>query len=346
VLALACLLELALPRPAVSQSDAAEIEALIRQGVELRKQGKDERALPLFQKAYDRSRTPRTEGQLGLAEMAVGYWLEAEQHLSSSLDAPDHPWVAKNRASLERALGEVRTHLAELTVDGSPAGASVTIDGRRVGVLPLLQPALVRSGKVVVEVAAAGHQSATETVVVAGRERRRVTVRLEKLASDVAPVAAPQPAPPPSPVLASPPQPVQPNDSARGTYRPLGLALGIAAAAALGFGAVETIIWQKKRIEFNNHKAAPPDNPDVRDMTMWVNDCDTDLRDQGSPACHALYDGAKRATRLSLIGYGSGLALGVGSLIAFLMKPDVSSAQTRLSCSTSPGPVVSCGFLF
>ena len=46
--------------------DSAEAEALIRQGVELRAQKKDERALPLFEKAYQISRSPRTAGQLGL----------------------------------------------------------------------------------------------------------------------------------------------------------------------------------------------------------------------------------------------------------------------------------------
>ena len=49
--------------------DAAEAEALIRQGLELRQQGRDAPALPLFQKAYDLAATPRTAGQLGCGEM-------------------------------------------------------------------------------------------------------------------------------------------------------------------------------------------------------------------------------------------------------------------------------------
>ena len=61
--------------------ESGEAESLIRQGVELRSQKKDERALPLFEKAYQISRSPRTAGQLGLVEMALGYFVDAEKYL-------------------------------------------------------------------------------------------------------------------------------------------------------------------------------------------------------------------------------------------------------------------------
>ena len=76
---------------AVRAADVESVEALIRQGVELRHQGHDVRALPLFQKAYGMTRTPRTAGQLGLCEMAMGYWLDAENHLGEALNVPEHP---------------------------------------------------------------------------------------------------------------------------------------------------------------------------------------------------------------------------------------------------------------
>jgi tetratricopeptide (TPR) repeat protein len=85
-------------------ADSAEAEALISQGVELRQQGRDEKALPLFQKAYGLVPSPRTAGQLGFAEMAVGYWLDAKQHLNEALETPDHPWVKKNHDTINQAL--------------------------------------------------------------------------------------------------------------------------------------------------------------------------------------------------------------------------------------------------
>src|SRR5947209_5434763 len=66
-------------RPALGASPAAEAESLIRDGVALRREQRDVQALPLFQKAYDLVRNARTAGQLGLCELSLGYWIEAEQ---------------------------------------------------------------------------------------------------------------------------------------------------------------------------------------------------------------------------------------------------------------------------
>src|SRR4029079_10075504 len=100
-------------------------EALIRQGVELRAQKKDERELPLLEKAYQVSRSPRTAGQLGLVEMALGYFVDAEIYLGDAIAAPDHPWVAKNLATLKPQLPAAKRQIGELFIVGEPAGAEV-----------------------------------------------------------------------------------------------------------------------------------------------------------------------------------------------------------------------------
>jgi len=77
---------LGVARPSVARADGApQVEELIRQGIELRQAGQDVRAFPLFQKAYESDRTPRTAGQLGLCELALGYWVESEKHLGEAL---------------------------------------------------------------------------------------------------------------------------------------------------------------------------------------------------------------------------------------------------------------------
>src|SRR4051794_27986902 len=105
--------------------DSAEAEALIRQGVELRAREKDERALPMFEKAYQVSRSPRTAGQLGLVEMALGYFVDAERYLGEAVASPDHPWVAKNLATLKAQLATAKSQIGELYIVGEPAGAEV-----------------------------------------------------------------------------------------------------------------------------------------------------------------------------------------------------------------------------
>ena len=109
-----------------ADSAASEAENLIRDGVALRRQQRDVQALPKFQKAYDLVRNPRTAGQLGLCELSVGYWIEAEQHLKEALATPAHPWVAKNQESLEASLKRARSNIGEVAITGSPNGAQIS----------------------------------------------------------------------------------------------------------------------------------------------------------------------------------------------------------------------------
>ncbi|HVY39268.1 MAG TPA: PEGA domain-containing protein, partial [Polyangia bacterium] len=192
--ALAALLFAALLQtPTVARADESpesRAEALIRQGIELRQAGKDERALVMFQRAYETLPTPRSAGQLGLSEMAVGYWLSAEQHLNEALQTPDHPWIAKNRASLQTALTRVRSNIGELMVTGPPAGASLTVNRRGAGTFPLSEPVRVPKGRVEIEISATGYVKAERSLQVTGGGTQEVSVTLTREVAAVEPPAA------------------------------------------------------------------------------------------------------------------------------------------------------------
>ena len=67
----------ALAEPALADpSNMDEARTRFQQGVELYREGSFDAALAEFQKAYELARTPRTTGQLGLAELAAGYPVE------------------------------------------------------------------------------------------------------------------------------------------------------------------------------------------------------------------------------------------------------------------------------
>src|SRR5262245_51579666 len=101
-----------------SVAGPAEVEELIRQGVALRRANEDQKSLPLFQKAYDLSATPRTAAQLGLVETALGYYLEAERHLNEALTTSKDAWVAKHRSTLDSTLRKVREAIGEVLIVG------------------------------------------------------------------------------------------------------------------------------------------------------------------------------------------------------------------------------------
>jgi hypothetical protein len=168
--AAACVVVLAiLSSPARSHAaEPVEVEALIRQGVEMRQKGRDQAALPLLQKAYDLGRSPRTAAQLGLAELALGYVVPAERHLDEALSSSTHFWIAKHRPTLEAALKDARKGVAHLEVNGSPAGAQVFVNGSRVGVLPLAHPVPVAEGVVDLRVEALGFVEQSTQLKIAG----------------------------------------------------------------------------------------------------------------------------------------------------------------------------------
>ena len=73
-LAIAGLLFVTMPALAAKPT-AADAENYIKRGNELRRSGRDQQALPLFEKAYEVAPSPRTAAQLGLCEVVLGYWL-------------------------------------------------------------------------------------------------------------------------------------------------------------------------------------------------------------------------------------------------------------------------------
>src|SRR6187455_1049710 len=140
-----------------AQADAAEVEALIAKGNELRRAGTPGPALPYFRKAYDLARTPRTTGQLGLAELAAGYPVEAAAHLTTALESPNDPSIIKYRKILTDALAMARAQIGELALQGSPAGAEVVVDGHVAGTLPLASPIKLAARNAEIVVRAPGY---------------------------------------------------------------------------------------------------------------------------------------------------------------------------------------------
>jgi hypothetical protein len=168
-------------------AEPIDVEDLIRQGVELRRQGKDARSLPLFEEAYRLAPTPRSAAQLGLVEMALGYRLEAERHLHEALSAPHDIWVQRHRDQLEESLGKVRSAIGELIVNGSPIGAEVRVNGNRVGQLPLLAPIRLGEGPASIELRAPGYTSVFQKLSILGA--RRFNLRMDLHPAPVVPAA-------------------------------------------------------------------------------------------------------------------------------------------------------------
>jgi hypothetical protein len=303
---------------------ADETEALLHEGVVLRREGKDEEALVRFRRARDSGGGARALAQIALAEQALGRWVPADADLRAAL-ATDDPWIARNRSYLESAREVIAGHLGELEVIG-PAGAELFVDGTRVAMLPLDTPLRLGSGRITVEVRLAGHVAAMREVDVPARGLARETVPL-------APLPAPTTAPPPiaqAPPVAQTPLRAAARASASLAQRPLRLAgwatLG-GGIATLAAGAIATGIREN---------AAKQWNDDSRCLSTGKTRYQT---------CGAYYDTATAAEKAAIAGYTIGGALAVTSTVLMIVDYRRARARPRAFAGCGPGPAIgiSCG---
>jgi hypothetical protein len=325
-----------------AQSEQAE--ALIREATELRRQKHDERALPLYEKAYSLSRTPRTAAQLGLVEMALGYWIDSEKYLTEALASPDHPWIAKNFSALRGALATVEAKIGQVVVTGTPPGASVSVNGKVVGTLPTAGPVRLDAGQAEVVVKTVGYVSVSRTLTIVGAETNRVAVDLIPEAQGGAtngsgpvkaidapnPSEAPKPAEPISPRTGMGPLPGPESSSRDGAIKLFAWASGIGAGGALVLGIVETVVAVQKKNAFESHIAVgsgTPGRPDCQTSNL-TGDCKTISQDHD------------RALKLAIAGYAMAGALTAVSTLLFIKARE--SAQSAPSGATAATASLSC----
>ncbi|MGZ3423940.1 MAG: PEGA domain-containing protein, partial [Polyangiales bacterium] len=217
---------------------AADAESLVQEGLELRKQHKNDEALARFRAAFAVTPTARIRAQIALAEQALGDWVAAESDLAAALEGDD-PWIQKNRATLEEALATIRVHLGWLLIETNVTGARLSVDGRKIGPLPAGAPIRARVGTVVVEVSAQGYMPVTRPVIVMANVTAKEKIELVPLVQPTANTAT---------TTNAPSGPMAPKpDRTSSVQREVGFALGAAGVVALGFGAYFGILTLRNK---------------------------------------------------------------------------------------------------
>jgi hypothetical protein len=320
------LLVSALLAPARAVAQPAAVEDLIREGVEMRKNGKDHLALPMFQKAYDLERSGRSAGQLGLAEASLGYWMSAERHLIESLSASRNPWVARNEAELRRTLQGVQASIGEVEVTGTPSGAEVTVNGQVAGRLPLARPVRVPEGAVQVSLSAPGHRTGTTSALVEGGKRSRLVVALER--QDVAgpPVVRPDPAPEPPPAETAetdeaPARPARSSDGGGSWVRPASWFTAAGAVAGLAVGAYGLSAQHSRVDKFDSYMTPGTTN----------RPCNLQSSNKGGGECPALLKRVESAERLAVGGFVAGGVLAAAAVVGFIYSASSDGGGGRES---------------
>jgi hypothetical protein len=173
------LLSFAIARPALA--DPVDADALLKEGIALRRAGRDREALEVFRRAYALSPSPHALAQVALAEQAIGAWVEAEADLSRALSAADDAWIVRHRELLEGGLGTIRAHLGWLDVAADVDGAELWVNDARAGTLPLARPVRLEAGSVVFEVRKSGYAPVRRSTSVEPGGTARASVHLVPL---------------------------------------------------------------------------------------------------------------------------------------------------------------------
>jgi hypothetical protein len=313
VLAVALLLSV----PAAAR--AQDADALIKQGVELRRAGKDQAALEQFRRAYDLAPTPRALAQLGLAEQALGRWIDGEAHIIKALEAEQDPWISKYRETLEGSRAEIAKHLGSLSVTGGPAGAELRIDGQPVGALPLRRTLRLPLGTFALEASEGGHVVVARAVsIVAGMTTRE---DLSGPAAATGPVAlAARPS-----TNAGPREGDDSGASAGVGRRTLAWAAAGGALVLAGAGGALLAFGDRNADEHNNGPC----------------------RDMPSDSCASLQRRGEREQVAGVAGLVVGGALGATAVLLFLTMPPSRDGGRTVACAPAfEGLGASCAMRF
>ena len=321
----------------VSPACADDADELIRRGIELRKQGRDQDALQAFQNANALASTPRALAQMGFAEQALGRWVDADEHLNAAARTAGDSWIVKNRQVLESSLATIRKHLGDIEILGEPKGAEVRVDGRSQGTLPLGRRVRAAVGTISVEVRAPGYLPVVRPVVIPAEELVRETIVLQPMTPAAAPAIAPAIAP-----AAGAEQPVESDrGEAPGAEapRPWGRRLAWAGVIGAGLfaaaGGVALVVRESKAQQFSDPAHA----------------CDQNSPDKGGPACKDAYDTGHTAATLAVGSFIAAGVLGIGAAILFYTSSPTADTTSGTTASLACGPAgagfgVTCAIRF
>ena len=193
LLCAAFLLSTAYPLDAVAQpkeSVTAQVGRLFDQAEAAFAKGDKQGAYEAFKAAWSLQKSYDIAGNLGVVELKLGKYRDAAEHLAFSLDNfPPTGEEAKQKATekkLAEALTEVgRLHVRVIADDGSATGASVTLNGRPIGTVPIAGTLFVEPGATTIAATLAGYNDARNEITVAKGSEQQVTLTLRRRGANV-----------------------------------------------------------------------------------------------------------------------------------------------------------------
>lgn len=311
---------------AAPTDNATQAEALIREGIELRRLSDDQAALVKFQAAVKLEASPRAVAQLGLCELAVGRFSHAVEHLTTAMHATKDKWVTSKKAILRESLEQGKARVGRVEVVADPQGAEVSINGELIGTAPFANAVLTNEGSVDVQVRKEGFEPQSRSLSIKGGQYQKLAITLERVKPKaIGPTTSVASAPSADADVVASATVEQPGWVAPTKWSLLGAAgLGV-ALGTYGWIHHQSLVSSYGKAGCQVNRQGEPGTVSADNTFSVTEDCTKRLDD---------VEGAKT---LRLVGFVAGGAFLVGYVALAVIKKSDSTEQ-----STSQNATVRC----
>jgi len=166
-----------------SGPDAADVDQARKhfgQGLKLYKDGDFDAALVQFERAYAVKSNYKVLYNIAQCYFELHQYVEARDTLSKYVKDGEGSLEPDRKAQVENDLNELQRRIAHLKLSVNVNGATVYIDGKKVGVTPLTSVVDVNEGQRTISVESTDHGTKQRVVRLAGGEEQAVTLDFEE----------------------------------------------------------------------------------------------------------------------------------------------------------------------
>lgn len=330
--------------PSFAQSSE---DALLAECYSLRRHHHNDASLERCQGAVQVSRTGRSLTQLALTEIEMEHWVDAATHLAEALADRNHPYVQQHHETIDRAMIEVRPHVAEIEVTIDAPSAQVTLNGGAAVTFPRATPLYALPGEVTLVGRTPDGAEARQSLTLVAGQASRAALSFPRAPVVVVPPVVTPPVVTPPPVvpdatphtqgietLVARPVVVPPARPTGSWQRTVGWVT--AGGAVVGFG-LALVGWRVRESAVDDYNG---------NCSASEGDQQTVTRCMASHTQAA--DDAGTAETLTTVGLVAGGALAVASVVLFVTAPSSRRATpSAMRCGAGPGTVgLQCGVSF
>ncbi len=150
-------------------------------GLKLYKDGDFDAALVQFERAYAIKPNYKVLYNIAQTYFQLREYVEARDNMARYLKEGGTAIEPERQAAASKDLADLEKRIAKVTISVNVAGATVLVDGKKVGVTPLSEPISVSEGQRTISVETEKRGARQRLIRVAGGEQQTLTIDFEAL---------------------------------------------------------------------------------------------------------------------------------------------------------------------